>query len=54
MNFSLTLEKENEVKNILENKYSLSLLDKTFKNYFNDGQNAYPEYQRKKVKNKGK
>jgi len=51
---SLTLEKENEVKNILENKYSLSLLDKTFKNYFNDGQNAYPEYQRKKVKNKGK
>tara|TARA_R110000764_G_scaffold160658_1_gene248111 strand:- start:2167 stop:3966 length:1800 start_codon:yes stop_codon:yes gene_type:complete len=51
---SLTPNKELEIKNLLENKFSLSLLDKTFKNYFKDGQNAYPEYQRQKVKIKGK
>jgi len=45
---SLTEDQEKEIQQKLENKYSLSLLKKVFKNYFQKGESAY----KKKKKDK--
>ena len=45
---SLTEDQEKEIQQKLENKYSLSLLNKVFKNYFTRGESAY----KKKKKDK--
>lgn len=45
---SLTSEQELDIQQQLENKYSLSLLNKVFKNYFQRGESAY----KKKKKDK--
>ena len=45
---SLTADQEQDIQQQLENKYSLSLLNKVFKNYFQKGESAY----KKKKKDK--
>lgn len=45
---SLTPEQEQEIQQILENKFSMSLLDKTFKNYFSRGESAYTKKKKDK------
>ena len=45
---SLTEEQEDQIQQQLENKFSISLLDKTFKNYFSRGENAYASMEKKK------
>jgi len=45
---SLTAEQETEIQQILENKFSMSLLDRTFKNYFSRGESAYTKKKKDK------